>query len=78
VLQPAIELADDGFAATPRFVSSTNCASVTSRARNSPEVSEYFCPGGQSRAVGSLVQNKPLAETFRLIAAHGADCFYHY
>jgi gamma-glutamyltranspeptidase/glutathione hydrolase len=78
VLQPAIELADEGFAATPRFVAITNCGSATSRAKNSPEASEYFCPGGQSREVGSLVQNKPLAETFRLIAAHGADCFYKF
>ena len=78
VLQPAIELADEGFAATPRFVNSTNCSNPNSRARNSPTVSEYFCPGAQSRAVGSLVQNKPLAETFRLLAAHGADCFYKF
>ena len=78
VLQPAIQLADEGFAATPRFVSSTNCGSANSRARNSPEASEYFCPGGTSRAVGSLVDNKPLAETFRLIAAHGPDCFYKF
>ena len=76
VLQPAIALADEGFAATPRFVSSTACANPNSRARNSPEASDYFCPGGQPRAVGSLVTNKPLAETFRLIAQHGADCFY--
>jgi gamma-glutamyltranspeptidase/glutathione hydrolase len=76
VLQPAIDLADQGFAATPRFVSSTNCSSSTSRAKNSPEAAEYFCPGGQSREVGSLVTNKPLAETFRLLAQHGADCFY--
>lgn len=62
VLQPAIELADEGFAATPRFVNSTNCSNPNSRARNSPAVSEYFCPGDQSRAAGSLVQNKPLAE----------------
>jgi gamma-glutamyltranspeptidase / glutathione hydrolase len=76
VLQPAIELADKGFAATPRFVSSTACSNPNSRARNSPEASEYFCPGGNFREVGSLVDNKPLAETFRLIAQHGADCFY--
>lgn len=76
VLQPAIKLADEGFAATPRFVSSTACGNANSRARNSPEASEYFCPGGESRAVGSLVTNKPLAETFRLLAQHGADCFY--
>jgi len=76
VLQPAIELADQGFAATPRFVSSTACANPASRARNSPESSEYFCPGGQSREVGSLVTNKPLAETLRTIARHGPEAFY--
>jgi gamma-glutamyltranspeptidase/glutathione hydrolase len=76
VLQPAIRLADEGFAATPRFVSSPNCPSSTSRAKNSPESAEYFCPGGQAIPAGTLVQNKPLAETFRLIAQHGPDCFY--
>ncbi|HET9978304.1 MAG TPA: gamma-glutamyltransferase [Burkholderiaceae bacterium] len=78
VLQPAIRLADEGFAATPRFVASPNCAgtNLTSRAKNSPLSAEYFCPGGQAMAAGTLVTNKPLAETFRLIAQHGADCFY--
>jgi len=76
VLQPAIELADKGFAATPRFVTSPNCASPTSRAKNSPLSAEYFCPGGQAIPAGTVVTNKPLAETFRLIAQHGADCFY--
>jgi len=75
-LQPAIELADAGFAATPRFVTSPNCSSATSRAKNSPLAAEYFCPGGQAIPAGTLVTNKPLAETFRLIAQHGADCFY--
>jgi gamma-glutamyltranspeptidase/glutathione hydrolase len=78
VLQPAIKLADDGFAATPRFVNSTACDNPNSRALNSPESAEYFCPGGQFREVGALVDNKPLAETFRLIAANGPDCFYKY
>jgi gamma-glutamyltranspeptidase/glutathione hydrolase len=75
VLQPAIQLADEGFAATPRFVSSPGC-SGSSRAENSPESAAYFCPGGQPIPAGTLVQNKPLAETFRLIAQHGPDCFY--
>ncbi|MCB2003522.1 MAG: gamma-glutamyltransferase [Rhodoferax sp.] len=78
VLQPAIALADGGFAATPRFVSSTACSSATSRAKNSPAAADYFCPGGDFRAVGSLVTNQPLAQTFRQIATHGADCFYRY
>ncbi len=78
MLQPAIRLADDGFAATPRFVSSPNCSgtNLTSRAKNSPLSAEYFCPGGLAIAPGTVVTNKPLADTFRLIARHGADCFY--
>ena len=78
VLQPAIRLADDGFAATPRFVSSPGCAgtNLTSRAKNSPLSADYFCPGGQAIPAGTVVTNKPLADTFRLIARHGADCFY--
>ena len=72
VLQPAIKLADEGFAATPRYAA----VSCNNRSRNSPESEAFFCPGGAAPVVGSLVQNKPLAETFRLIAAHGPDCFY--
>jgi gamma-glutamyltranspeptidase/glutathione hydrolase len=74
VLQPAIGLAGEGFAATPRYVD----ASCSSRARNSPEAEAYFCPGGVAPPVGALIRNEPLARTFRLIAAHGADCFYRY
>ena len=76
VLQPAIQLAGDGFAATPRFVTSPNCSSAASRAKNSPLAAEYFCPGGNAIPAGTLVKNEPLAQTFRLIAQHGADCFY--
>jgi len=73
VLAPAIELADDGFAATPRYVA----ASCSQRARNYPESEAYFCPGGTSRvAVGETVRNGPLAETLRTIARDGADAFY--
>ncbi|HEX5640424.1 MAG TPA: gamma-glutamyltransferase [Burkholderiaceae bacterium] len=72
VLHPAIKLADEGFAATPRY----SAVSCNSRALNSPESAAFFCPGGVPPAVGSLVQNKPLAGTLRLIAANGPDCFY--
>ena len=76
VLQPAIKLADEGFAATPRYAA----VSCNSRSQNSPESAAFFCPGGGNVGpeVGSLVQNKPLAQTFRLIARHGPDCFYKY
>ena len=73
-LQPAIELADAGFAATPRYAA----VSCNARSQNSPEAAAVFCPGGGNvgPVVGSLVQNKPLAATLRQIATHGADCFY--
>ena len=74
VIQPAIKLADEGFAATPRYTA-VSCSNG-GRSTNSPEAAAYFCPGGQPAPVGSLVQNKPLAQTFRLIAANGPDCFY--
>jgi gamma-glutamyltranspeptidase/glutathione hydrolase len=79
VLQPAIDLADNGFAATPRYVASPNCAGTTNlngRAKNSPPVADFFCPGGQAIPAGAVITNKALAETFRLIAQHGPDCFY--
>lgn len=76
VLQPAIQLADQGFAATPRYTA-VSCNN-NGRSTNSPEAAAYFCPGGQPVPVGALVQNKPLAETLKLIAAHGADCFYRF
>jgi gamma-glutamyltranspeptidase / glutathione hydrolase len=76
VLAPAIKLADEGFAATPRFVASPNCGSATSRATVYPESAAYFCPGGAPIPVGTIVFNKPLAETLRAIARHGPDAFY--
>jgi len=76
VLKPAIRLADDGFEATPRFVASPNCASATSRAKVYPETAEYFCPGGNPIPAGTIVTNKPLAETLRRIARHGPEAFY--
>ncbi len=74
VLRPAIQLADEGFAATPRYAA----VSCNSRSQNSPESAAFFCPGGAAPVAGSLVQNKPLAQTFKLIARHGPDCFYKY
>ncbi|MBL8348165.1 MAG: gamma-glutamyltransferase [Rubrivivax sp.] len=74
VLRPAIKLADEGFAATARYAA----VSCNTRSQNSPESAAVFCPGGAAPVQGSLVQNKPLAQTLRLIARHGPDCFYKY
>jgi len=60
VLAPAIRLADEGFAATPRFVSSPNCSNAASRARVYPETAAYFCPGGAAIAVARSCATSPL------------------
>ena len=74
VMQPAIKLAEDGFAATPRYVA----ASCNSRALNYPETMAYFCPDGVNPRVdvGEIVTNPNLADTFKVIAAQGPDAFY--
>jgi gamma-glutamyltranspeptidase/glutathione hydrolase len=74
VVQPAIALAEEGFAATPRY----SAVSCNARSQNSPESAAFFCPGGAAPPIGSLVRNPPLAATLRLIAANGPDCFYKY
>jgi gamma-glutamyltranspeptidase/glutathione hydrolase len=72
-IAPAIQLAGEGFAATPRYVQ----ASCSSRARSYPESEAYFCPGGVPRvAEGEIVLNTPLAETLTAIAKNGPDAFY--
>jgi gamma-glutamyltranspeptidase/glutathione hydrolase len=72
-IEPAIRLAAEGFAATPRYVD----ASCSGRARAYAETAAYFCPNGTSRvAVGEIVKNEPLAETFRAIAQGGPGAFY--
>src|SRR5690606_39812383 len=40
------------------------------------ETSEYFLPGGEPIAEGTLLQNPRYAETLRLFAAEGAAPFY--
>lgn len=74
VMRPAIRLADDGFAATPRYVS----ASCSSRALNYPETRAFFCPDGihPRVEVGETVTNPNLAATFKTIAADGPEAFY--
>lgn len=72
---PAIKLAGDGFAITPRLNNTLGFASdiagldPTGRAL-------FFGPDGNPLPVGTVVRNPELAATFEKIAALGADSFY--
>ena len=72
LFEPAIRLARDGFAITPRMrrMLSDHAAS-TGWAR-----AQFFGPDGQPKPVGTVVKNPELARLFETIAARGADHFY--
>lgn len=72
---PAIRLAGDGFAITPRLASTlafaSDIAGLDPAAR-----ALFFGPDGAPLPVGTVVRNPALAATFEKIAALGADSFY--
>ncbi len=74
LFKPAIELAEGGFPVSKRFnemISKTADLKIFEKT-----AAEFLTPFGEPLAVGGLYVNKPLAETFRLIAKKGADAFY--
>lgn len=71
---PAIRLASDGFAVSPRLA--TLLASET-YLKNDPLAAAYFYDAqGKPRPVGYLLKNPALAATLQKIARDGADAFY--
>jgi gamma-glutamyltranspeptidase/glutathione hydrolase len=72
LLQPAIRLAEQGWAVT-----STLHRDI---AASAPKLNEggraIFAPGGSLPPVGGVLKNLPLAATLKAIAAGGPDAFY--
>jgi gamma-glutamyltranspeptidase/glutathione hydrolase len=73
-LQPAIELAEQGFRIN-RFLAA-NIAEDGGRTSFQPETAAIFRPGGVPLAEGDLLVQTELARTFKLLAAHGPKAFY--
>ena len=71
---PAIKLADEGFAVSPRL----NALISYDRylARDPVDKKYFFDEDGMPRHVGYILKNPELARTLREIAAGGADAFY--
>ncbi len=74
LFKPAIELAETGFPVSKRFNKMISKSPGLKIFDSSAD--EFFTPFGEPLPVGGLYVNKPLAETFRLIAKKGADAFY--
>ena len=71
----AIGLAQQGFKVTPRLnqllVQQSNPG-----LKRYPAARNYFYPGGEPLAIGSVLENPELAQTLRQIAEQGADYLY--
>jgi gamma-glutamyltranspeptidase/glutathione hydrolase len=72
-IQPAIKLAEEGFHINRFLASDIGSFRTTLQ----PETAALFRPGGVPLAEGALLVQPDLAKTFRLIAKHGPDVFYH-
>jgi gamma-glutamyltranspeptidase/glutathione hydrolase len=73
-LRPAIKVADQGFVVDSTFRLQTT--ENQARFADFPATSEIFLPGGQPPAVGSVLRNPDLADTYRLLADKGIRPFY--
>lgn len=73
-LQPAAQLAQNGFTVDETFRSQT--AANEERFRDFPASAELFLPGGELPEVGSTLRNPDLARTYRKLGREGMDAFY--
>jgi len=75
LFDPAIRLAENGFALSPRLYSAL--AGANAALANDPVTGPYFYnPDKSPKAVGTIIRNPELAATLRTIAAGGAQAFY--
>ncbi len=74
LFEPAIRLAEEGFAVSPRL---NALIAADTYLKSDPAAAAYFYePGGAPLAVGTRLRNPAFAETLRRIARDGADAFY--
>lgn len=74
LFQPAIALAEKGFALSARvhrLIANDKALAAQPAAR-----AYFFEPDGRPKAAGTVIRNPQLAKTLRLIAAKGSDAFY--
>lgn len=74
LFEPAIHLAEDGFAISPRL--HDMLAKETYLGRFEPARSYFYGPDGAPKPTGTQLRNPAFAATLRAIAEHGPDAFY--
>ncbi len=74
VFAPAIRLAEEGFAISPRL--NGLLAQEKSLGKDARAVAYFYEPDGKPKPVGAILKNPAFAATLRAIAGRGADAFY--
>jgi gamma-glutamyltranspeptidase/glutathione hydrolase len=74
VLAPAIALAEDGFAISPRL--NGLLSGERNLAKDARAAAYFYEADGKAKAVGTTLRNPAFAATLRVIAEKGTDAFY--
>ena len=74
IIQPAIDLAENGFEVTPTLA--THILGAIDRLNASPAAAAIFTDGGLPLEEGDIIRNPDLANTLRAIARDGADALH--
>ena len=74
LFSPAIRLAEQGFAVSPRLA--TLLASEQHLKKDATAAAYFYDQQGQPWPVGHVLKNPALAQVFKEVAAKGADSFY--
>lgn len=73
---PAIRLATEGFAVSPRLAGMLQGIGRPTRLDDNPATAAYFFPGGKPLQAGDLLKNPAYANTLTRIADEGPSAFY--
>jgi len=76
LLQPAVDLAQNGFAVRPRFLVSMDSSMVRKLSAVPASAAQFLTRQGEPPQVGDTLRQPDLAATLRLIQKEGPDGFY--
>ncbi|MBT8147173.1 MAG: gamma-glutamyltransferase family protein, partial [Gammaproteobacteria bacterium] len=76
LFEPAIRLATEGFAVSPRFANYLPGMQQRSLLAVNPGTSDYFYPDGEPLQAGDLLKNPEYANSLTRIVNEGPDAFY--
>jgi gamma-glutamyltranspeptidase/glutathione hydrolase len=74
VVAPALKLAEEGFAISPRL--NGLLAGEKDLPRNALAAAYFYEPDGKPKAVGTLLKNPAFAATLRAVSSQGSEAFY--